>query len=163
MTVTEKIFYNISRGSLSLIEVIEEIRQFVLIKPNREYKIIIGSDSATKNPVSVISTVTVWRVGNGGMYFWTRARENNFHTLQDRIYAEALQSILLAQELKSRLKDIFGNEILERQIEVHLDVGLIGPTKTMVDQVVGMVKGYGFDPVIKPASFGAFSVADRHT
>ena len=163
MTITEKIFFNISRGSLSLLEVVEEIRQFVLVKPEREYKVIIGSDSATKNPVSVVSTITVWRVGNGGMYFWTRAREKNFYTLQDRIYSEALQSITLAQELKSRLKEIFGEEMLERQIEVHLDVGLNGPTKTMVDQVVGMVKGYGFDPVIKPASFGASSVADRHT
>ncbi len=163
MSITEKNFYNLSKGSLSLIEVTEEIRQFVFAQPEREYKVIIGSDSATKNPVSVVSTVTVWRVGNGGMYFWTRARERAFYTLHDRIYDEALQSIMLAQELKSRLGEIFGIDMLERQIEVHLDIGLFGPTKTMVDQIVGMVKGYGFDPVIKPSAFGASSVADRHT
>lgn len=148
---------------MSLSEVIAEIQAYIAAKPDREYKVVIGSDSATKNPVSIVSTVTIWRVGNGGMYFWTRAREKKFHTLHDRIYDEAVQSILLAQEIKSHLRDIFGEEAMDRQIEVHLDVGLHGPTKAFIDQVVGMVKGYGFDPVIKPASFGASSIADRHT
>lgn len=163
MSITEKIFHNLSKGSLNLIEVVGEIQQFISAHPEREYKIIIGSDSSTKNPVSIVSTVTVWRVGNGGMYFWTRAREKQYHTLHDRIYDEALQSILLAQEIKSRLRDVFGDEVMTRQIEVHLDVGLQGPTKALIDHVVGMVRGYGFDPIIKPAAFGASSVADRHT
>ncbi len=163
MAIDEKIFHNISKGSLTLLEVIDEIRAYIAAKPEREYKVIIGSDSATRNPVSVVSTVTVWRVGNGGMYFWTRGREKAFHTLHDRIYAEVVQSVTLAQEMKSRLKDAFGEQFVEQHIEVHLDVGLQGPTKNFIDQVVGMVRGFGFSPVIKPASFGASSVADRHT
>lgn len=164
MARVDKIFHNISRGSLTLGEVMDEIGEFILLKPEREYKIVIGSDSATKNPVSVVSTITIWRVGNGGMYFWTRAREAVFHTLGDRMIAEAMQSILLAQEMKSRLREKFGEEAFwDRRLEVHLDIGVNGETKKFIDTIVGMVKGYGLHPVIKPSSFGASSVADRHT
>lgn len=37
-----------------------------------------------------------------------------------------------------------------------------GPTKEFIDTVIGMVKGYGFDAAIKPNSFGASVVVDRH-
>ena len=40
------------------------------------------------------------------------------------------------------------------------DMKLVFP---FIDQVVGMVKGFGFHAVIKPESFGASQVADRHT
>ncbi|HDH03915.1 MAG TPA: hypothetical protein ENH22_00115, partial [Candidatus Campbellbacteria bacterium] len=32
-----------------------------------------------------------------------------------------------------------------------------------IDTVVGMVRGYGFEAVIKPDAFSAFCLADRHT
>ncbi|MEK7083182.1 MAG: ribonuclease H-like YkuK family protein [Patescibacteria group bacterium] len=44
-----------------------------------------------------------------------------------------------------------------------MDIGPNGPTKELIDGVVGMIKGYDFVPVIKPYSFGASIVADRHT
>ncbi|KKU04108.1 MAG: hypothetical protein UY17_C0039G0001, partial [Candidatus Beckwithbacteria bacterium GW2011_GWC2_47_9] len=82
----------------------------------------------------------------------------------DRIYKETMQSIALTQELRSRIKEKIGEEFFwDEKISVHLDVGENGPTKDLVDAVVGMVKGYGFEAVIKPYSYGAFVLADRHT
>ena len=134
-----------------------------------EYKITVGTDSNASHWAQFVTAVTVLRVGNGGRYFWTRSEKIFCPSLASRIYKEAMQSITFTQELKSRLKEKLGEEFFwparggDNQISVHIDVGQKGPTKDLVDGVVGMVKGYGFEAVIKPYSFGAFVVADRHT
>ncbi|RJQ35933.1 hypothetical protein C4552_04520 [Candidatus Parcubacteria bacterium] len=157
-------FHSWSKGTLSLARVFEEIVAYVRAEPERAYRIIVGSDSATRNPVSLVTAVTVWRVGNGAVHFWVVSEKKNFHTLRDRITEEALQSIMLAQELRAGLGDRLGEDVLwDGQIQIHIDVGEQGPTREIIDQVVGMVRGFGFEAVIKPDSFGASQVADRHT
>ena len=84
------------------------------------------------------------------------------NTLRERIYQETIHSITLAQELRGRLKEKLGDEFFWDD-QIHIDVGRVGPTREFIDVVVGMVRGYGFDAVIKPDSFGASIVADRHT
>ncbi len=155
-------FFNILGRELSLDEVVLGVRDFVKIKPDRKYKIIVGTDSAAKDEVSFVSAITVWRIGNGGIHFWTRSEKTVCHDLRDRIYRETIHSITLAQELRGRLKEKLGDEFFWDD-QIHIDVGENGPTKDFIDAVVGMVRGYGFEAVIKPASFGASSVADRHT
>ncbi|HEY4497529.1 MAG TPA: ribonuclease H-like YkuK family protein, partial [Candidatus Paceibacterota bacterium] len=98
----------------------------------------------------------------GGIYFWTSFEQQSSGSLRDRIYKETMRSITLAQELRGRLKEALGDEFFWDD-QVHIDVGEHGPTKDLIDAVVGMVKGYGFDAVIKPYAFGASVVADRHT
>ena len=157
-------FHSWSKGTLSLARVFEEIIAYVRAEPERAYQIIVGSDSATRNPVSLVTAVTIWRVGNGAVHFWVVSEKKNFHTLRDRITEEALQSITLAQELRAGLRDRLGEDVLwDGQIQIHIDVGEQGPTREIIDQVVGMVRGFGFEAVIKPYSFGASQVADRHT
>ena len=48
-------------------------------------------------------------------------------------------------------------------LEIHIDVGPLGPTREMIREVVGMVNGSGFTAKTKPESWGATSVADKHT
>ncbi len=161
---TDAKFHSWSNGTLTLGEVFREIVRYVAEQPERSYRIIVGSDSAARNPVSLVTAVTIWRIGNGGRHFWVVSEKKTFHTLRDRIYEEAVQSITLAQELRSGLRDKLGEEFLwDDKIQVHIDVGENGPTRDLIDQVVGMVKGFGFEAVIKPGAFGASQVADRHT
>jgi len=47
-------------------------------------------------------------------------------------------------------------------LEIHIDVGPLGPTREMIREVVGMVNGNGFTAKTKPESWGASSVADKH-
>jgi len=155
-------FFNILGNSLCLEEVIEAISDFVKKAPKREYKIIVGTDSLAMDEVAFIMAITVWRVGNGGIHFWTRSQKEKCFGLRDRINREVVQSITLAQEVRGRLKEVLGDEFFWND-QIHIDVGRKGPTKELVDSVVGMVKGYGFEAVIKPESFGASVVADRHT
>ena len=160
----ELTFHSWTKGNLTLDEMVDEIGFYINTRKNRAYQIIVGSDSSSTNPVSVVTAVTVWRVGNGGIHFWFNGEKKTFHTLQDRIYEETIRSVTLAQELKTRLREKLGEDALwDEKITVHIDVGENGPTKELIDQVVGMVKGYGFQAVIKPNAFGASVVADKHT
>lgn len=157
-------FHSWSKGILSLERVFDEIIAYINREPKRSYQIIVGSDSAARSPVSLVTAVTIRRVGNGAVHFWVVADKKVFYTLRDRIYEEAMQSITLAQEIRSGLREKLGEEFLwDDKIQVHIDVGENGPTAELIDQVVGMVRGFGFEAVIKPGSFGASQVADRHT
>lgn len=166
MNVAEKNdihFHSQHLGIITLGQVLEEIAAFVGRKPDSFYKIIIGSDSQASGTASLVTAVTIWRVGNGAIHFWTKSEEKKFGSMRDRIWQEAIASITLAQEFRSHLSDTLGNDFFWEGNEIHVDIGPNGPTKELIDSVVGMIKGYNFTPVIKPYSFGASVVADRHT
>ncbi|MEK9209447.1 MAG: ribonuclease H-like YkuK family protein [Patescibacteria group bacterium] len=174
-------FYNAFHNSsikkeLGFDDILNEIVFYVKSQPEKKYEITVGTDSAAEKKVRLVTAISILRKGNGGRYFWTKSNEMHCPTLQDRIYKEAMQSITMVQELKSRLKDELGEEFFwpsrdatqsvaggDNKLSVHIDVGRKGPTKDLIDGVVGMVKGFGFEAVIKPDSFTAFVVADRHT
>ena len=159
------LFYNETlKRHIGLDELISEIIKYIEKEPKAEYKITVGTDSNASHWAQFVTAVSILRVGNGGRYFWTKSEKIFCPTLRDRIYKETMQSITFTQELKSRLKEKIGEEFFwDNKISVHIDVGQKGPTKDLIEGVVGMVKGYGFEAVIKPDSFCAFVVADRHT
>jgi len=163
MTIGSVKFKSESKGTLEFDDMVQEIGFFVKREPKRFYKIIVGTDSHALSPVGLVTAVTVWRVGDSAVHFWTKSEDRKFATLRDRIWQEAIQSITLAQELRARLTELLGDEFFWDGNEVHVDIGENGPTKDLIDSVVGMIKGYNFHPVIKPAAFGASTVADRHT
>lgn len=47
--------------------------------------------------------------------------------------------------------------------EFHIDIGTKGQTKTLINEMVGMVRGLNFVPKIKPESYCASAFADRYT
>jgi uncharacterized protein len=163
MSVHETIFHSETLGRLDVEGVLCAIAEFAKKAPNEFYKIMIGSDSRASGTVDIVSAITVWRVGNGAIHFWTRSGTRTFHTLHDRIWQEAIASITLAQEVRSRMQQTLGDDFFWDGNEIHVDIGKYGPTKELIDSVTGMIKGYNFTPVIKPFSVGAFVVADRHT
>ena len=46
---------------------------------------------------------------------------------------------------------------------IHADVGERGATREMVREVTGLIRGNGFEPMIKPFSFAASAIADKYT
>src|SRR3990167_6150544 len=155
-------FFNIVGDSMSLSEVVEGVYAFVNAKPQRKYKIIVGTDSAARSEANFVTAVTIWRVGNGGIHFWTRSEKTHCHDMRERIYKETIHSITLAQELRGRLKEKLGDEFFWND-QIHIDVGENGPTKDFIETVVGMVKGYVFVVLIKPYPPRATIVPDRPT
>lgn len=163
MSIDKAIFYTQNAGSMSFDAAVMEMVRFVKKEPARFYKIIIGTDSEASSVSSMVSAITIWRVGNGAVHFWTKSPEKKFGSMRDRIWQEAISSITLAQEVRARLTTDLGDEFFWDGNEIHVDIGENGPTRDLIDSVVGMIKGYNFTPVIKPYAFGASVVADRHT
>ena len=154
--------FNTSLGiKLDVKQMIEEISRFMTEDKNRRYKIIIGSDSDGHNEkmVDFVTAIVVHRVGNGGRYFWRGVEFSKFHTLRDRIIQEVLLSIETAKELLIILKTL---EVPQFDFEIHVDIGENGETKSMMQEVIGMIRAYNFEARIKPESYTATKVADRH-
>lgn len=162
-------FFNSSLGmKLGVEQVVAEIGRFMNEDKNRRYKIIIGSDSEGSNEemIDFITAIVVHRIGNGGRYFWRRIELPKFHTLRDRIIKEVLFSIEVAQKTLAELKknaDFSEGKPANWDFEIHVDIGENGQTKQMMQEVLGMIRAYNFEPRTKPESYAASKVADRHT
>jgi len=160
-------FYRPQSGAISFPEVLKEIVAFIKQEPKCFYKVIVGSDSGAAHlepfDTSIITAVIVWRIGKGATYYLTKSPRQTFYTRRDRIIAETMNSVTLAQEFRSRLRRELGDEFLWDGNEIHADVGNGGETREFIREVVGMINAYNFIPVIKPYSWGAASVADKHT
>lgn len=159
----ERTAYHSSLGiRMSLQQIVQEIARFVREDNTRKYKIIIGSDSQGINnskDIDFVTAIVVHRVGNGGRYFWRRVHEGSFFTLRDRIIQEVMFSLDAAKELLALLRAL---DIPHFDFEIHVDIGEDGATKSMLQEVLGMIRAYNFEARTKPQSYAATKVADRH-
>jgi len=156
-----KRFNSPTYGQLEFKEMVKKVAGYMKELPDRKYRVVIGSDSQVHNhdDVDFVSAVIVHRIGSGGIYFWQRERISKPYALRERIYEEATRSMALAEEFLQGFKD----DVLEYDLEIHVDVGRLGETRAMINEVVGMIRGSGFEVKIKPEAYGAQSVADRYT
>lgn len=157
-----EVFQNDTAGTLNFERVVLEILGFVSKDPSAQYRIFIGSDSLSHDTrASIVSTIVVYKVGNGGRYFWNRFMRQGIYNLRAKIHAEVESSIALAQKLLGALSDKIID--LPQTLEVHVDVGQNGDTRELIAEVTGWVRAYGFNAKTKPDSLAATSIADRQT
>ncbi len=156
------LFKNSFGAQVPLPEVVHEVVRYLKNDMNSTYKIIIGTDSLylpSKN-ADFVTVVVVYRVGNGGRYFWRGFEKGKFYTLRDRIIQEVLFSIDTAKEVLEELKK--NSDLPHWDFEIHADIGEVGPTKALIQEVVGMIRANNFEVKTKPHSYAASKVADRH-
>lgn len=161
-------FFSPSKGDLTLDQVIGEIFGYMQEMPEYKYEVVVGCDSPSSDKPFFPIAIVVLRIGAGGRYFLKKMHYDEkflkrFIVWKNRILQEVYLSCELALSLREELekRNIFG---LKYQFEyIHADVGEIGKTKEMVKEVMGLIKGSGFEPRIKPHSFAATVVADRYT
>ncbi len=140
---------------------VDNLLRYIAKAPEATYRVIIGTDSQPQGRLAdFVSAIVVHRVGHGGVYFWTRSRVERTMSLKERMYEEALRSLIVAHRLLDGLRT---RNMLTFELEIHVDVGQKGETRDMLQEVVGMIRGSGFAVKTKPDAFGASSVADRHT
>ncbi|MBS4023280.1 MAG: ribonuclease H-like YkuK family protein [Dethiobacter sp.] len=149
-------------GELSFDETFAEVIAYTEDRPQEQYKLIIGTDSQAhfRQDVCFVTAIIIHRVGKGARYFYKRQKHRYMESLRQRIYYETFLSLEVAASMAAKLA-ANGNSRLN--IEIHLDVGEKGDTKEMIREVVGLVIGSGFRACIKPLSYGASKVADKHT
>jgi len=159
-------FISPTKGSLAINEVVDEIVRFVDSDPDKFYRIVIGSDSQAKrvnshSEIDFVIAIVVHRRSSGAIYFWRKQKMIKKPILREKIYTETTMSLTTAQEFVPLLREKVSPA--KYDFEIHIDVGPLGPTRDMINEVVGMVRGSGFEAKTKPDSWGASSVADKHT
>ena len=139
-------------------KLIEEIVKFIEADKNFNYKILIGTDSEEReNSSDFVMVIVVHRVGQGARYFWKRIELNVFKTLKDRLWQEALFSLELGQEILKRLLQFD----IKFSFEIHLDIGENGNSKSVIKEIINLIRSYGFNVKVKPESYAASKIADR--
>ncbi|MCR4425688.1 MAG: ribonuclease H-like YkuK family protein [Firmicutes bacterium] len=153
-------FISPSKGKMSFDETFQDIMGYVHDVPDAAYKLIIGTDSQLSEDTCFVSAIIIHRVGKGARYYYSREHAKVGKSLRQRMFYEASKSLSLASQLADRLAENGHSEV---NVEIHLDVGENGQTKELIRDIVGMITGTGFAARIKPDSYGASKVADKHT
>lgn len=161
----EKIDFKDAYGTdVSMGEVVDQIIEFAKAAPQYKYEVVVGTDSEAVNDrkSDLVTAVVVRRVGNGGRYFWRRFSGGPFHTLRNRIIEEVMTSLEAAQLVLKAMSEALAGTEMNFHFEVHADIGEKGETREMMQEVTGMIRAHNFDFCVKPGSYAASAVADRH-
>lgn len=166
MGTSDGLFTSPTMGEMTPSQAVSEISKFINEEPERFYRVVIGSDSQAKHTkgigeINFVTALIVHRTGSGARYFWKNVKMKKVPVLRDKIYTETSMSLATAEEIVPLLREAVSPA--KYDLEIHIDVGSFGPTREMIKEVVGMVQGNGYNAKIKPESWGASSVADRHT
>jgi predicted RNase H-related nuclease YkuK (DUF458 family) len=155
-------FHSPTYGKIDIDKLKKIIKDFMASDKKSRYEIIVGTDSQKfdKDSFDFVSALIVHRVGFGGIYFWKREIIKKKMSLKERIYTEATFSLQTAETFIKFLKT---NGISRYNIQIHVDIGHNGETRAMIAEVVGMIRGSGYQIKIKPESYAASKVADRYT
>jgi len=153
-------FVSPTKGALTFERMFSDIVDYLTEVPKAKYKLIIGTDSQARDDISFVTAIIVHRTGKGARYYYQKRRHRKITSLRQKVFYETSLSLGVASRLAERIAQ---NGYSQLDVEIHLDVGPNGETKELIREVVGMVVGSGFDAKIKPDSYGASKVADKHT
>ena len=150
-SITEKKWFSIEEID-SLLKEVSSIKN---------HKIIIGTDSLKRNSQFIFTTAICIDCENSNYhrrYFYKRVKYKNdkFYDLCVRLTKETSMSIDISNFIK---KNDFYN------IEIHADINLNKKHESQIysNMLKGYINGCGFSCILKPDSYAASSVADRHT
>lgn len=151
-----------THGKVDLERLRKIVSDFMAADKKAKYEIIVGTDSQKieNNKYDFVSALVIHRVGSGGIYFWKRIVQDKKISLKERIYQEATMSLTTSENFVSFFKT---NGISKYNFQIHVDIGPNGETRELINEVVGMIRGSGYEVKIKPDSYGASKVADRYT
>ena len=162
----KEIFQSPTLGKMKLVKVAKEVFDYINNDSYSKYRLIVGTDSNGNGGIKAdfVTAIIVYRIGKGGRYFWRKTNgEKNYNTLRERIYEEVTISLKTAQDILAQLQLLLRKGYqLNYDFQIHIDVGQNGPTKEIIKEVVGMVRGNGFKAKIKPDSYAASSIADKY-
>ncbi len=155
-------FQSPTYGNLELSQIREKILSFLAAEPERKYRLVVGTDSQPHNGsgVDFVTAIVVHRVGVGGIYFWKRIVNKKVYVLRQRMYEEATMSLEMAETVVALLHQ---DGVTKYDVEIHVDIGKFGDTREMIAEIVGMIRGSGYNVKTKPESYAASKVADRYT
>ena len=145
---------------MTLDALVSDILEYVRTDKSAEYRLIIGTDSHTKQGTHMVTAIIIQRVGKGARYFYRHSHHLSMRSLRQKLFYETSLSLDVVFALRDKLARNF---LVGLKMEIHVDAGYVGPTRELIREVVGMVVANGLVARVKPNSFAASAVADRYT
>ena len=135
------------------------------LKYDSAYEMTVGTDSQNFSDTKIVKVLAFVCVGHGGIYFYEVTHVPKISDVRVKLNYETQLSLDLANEVMevmSREKE-YENLYLNSHFAIHVDAGESnkGKTKELIPGIVGWIKAYGYDCVVKPDSYTASSIADR--
>ncbi len=155
-------FVSPTKGAMSLEDVALDIMRFCEEAPDGTYRLIVGSDSQPRTAhhfALFVTAIVIHRVGKGARFYFLKRPYKKTLSFKQRIFMEASYALEVVQQLEMEMGKR-GNHL---PIEIHLDIGEEGETRTLIKEITGWITQSGYTARIKPDSFGASKVADRYT
>lgn len=133
----------------------EQIRDYIS-STTESSSVYVGCDSKVIGNTTVFVSVIVVHINssNGCKIFYQKDKVNRAMSLRERLLKEVDYAVFTALSII----DIIG----KRKLEVHLDINPNENYKSsvIVKEAIGYVIAQGLQPVLKPYSIAAYSVAD---
>lgn len=149
---------SITYGEISFEEACEKIKKYTKKDLEAEYIISVGTDSQSVDGYTkMVSVVAVVRKSKGGIFFYDIERLKKVKSLREKIFRETQYSL----ELAIQVSDYIVKNDIDASLEVHVDIGRQGETKTLIKEIAGWVMGLGFKCCLKPESYTSSRIADK--
>ena len=154
----EVVWHSGSGGSYTFAEVIEKIVETK--KDNNSLEIHVGTDSDPNGKKYAIATGIALRIpGRGACYFWSRDYLNTKYAVNIgfRLEREVADSVVVAEHLKKLIE-------IDIKIIIHVDCNtkLNHASGKYAKKLTSYAAGMGYTVKIKPDSWAASSLADKH-
>ena len=127
------------------------------------HSIIIGTDSQRHgNKTKYVRVIALHQHGKGARFWYTTEWTPVEKVLANKIYIETEKSLEIARAFQEWLTVNGNSDIMtDSELEVHVDIGPWGKTRTLIKEIVGWVTSEGFTVKVKPGSIAASCVADK--
>ena len=139
----------------------QQLCNFIQDYVNKGYCVYVGTDSQAVQNKYVFATAICLHhpiKRDGVCYFWQKVKfcRGKFNSLQERLLKEASLTLIVAQDLSEKVKNI--------DIEVHFDVSSDEKyaSQRSMSLITSYALGFGFKYQIKPNSWAASGAADGH-
>jgi predicted RNase H-related nuclease YkuK (DUF458 family) len=121
--------------------------------------VIIGTDSQRfEKREDFVTVIVVRTLMKGARVFYTREKDPKYYNLRDKLIKEAMLSIQTAWAISPILPDTC--KLAALHADVNTDIKK-GKSAKFESQIVGMIKGNGFEVITKPDGWAASHVSEH--
>lgn len=151
-----------TEGHFSIDEICEDIRQKRLV-PATEWEIGVGTDSQIRGSnVHFTTVICLYQKTKGGTYYYANSlvSKKNLGMGNNQVL-RMYEEVRRALEIAMKIEEIAGIKPL-----VHVDASKPHRkvfTSSISEQLKGYVVSSGYECVLKPDSYIASCIADRHS
>lgn len=163
----EKVLFSQTHGQVTLTQCLDKILEFY--EKNKAFQtpfhIVVGTDSQNFDYTKVVTVVTAYSEGHGGIFFSEIEKKDLIKSVKMKLNYETQKSLEYANDIMDILEnnEKFMELFINSTFTIHVDASYNdkGKTKELIPALTGWIKACGYDCEVKPDSYAASSIADK--